>query len=445
MELIKAKSSPRIIEENKDIINFLGLNRLPITKKGELSAITNMSTKYVGCLCQRPPREVVHTLTNGKALASTSNHKLCWVDGTNFVYDGTTKGTVSAGAKSMIDFEGVILIFPDKKYYDYTSDTFGNIGSGSPADGEAPDPGQCPNMDMVCVFNNRVWGIKDMAVYGSKYDDPFEWGQFSTPIQEDDSVYFKIISKNGELVGIIPLENHILFNAEYSTYELYGNSPSNFDPQLITQSKGVLDAKSQVEVDHAVYELCNDGVNAYSGSKPRLISYELNEGYTSGAAGSDGRFYYISLYSGTEYNLYVYDTMLGLWSREDGLQVIDFTLMNGYLYALASDNKIYKFNSGTETIASSLETGKLINDYLGNKGTYEVKIEAEIELSAKINVYISINGREYALINTITDVGHKYHKACIIPEDAFYFKIKLDCIGAIKLYSIARDLIVDPD
>jgi outer membrane protein assembly factor BamB len=262
---------------------------------------------------------------------------------------------------------------------------------------------------------------------------------------EDDSVHFEIIAQNGDLVGIIPLENHILFNAEYSTYELYGNSPSNFDPQFVSQSKGVLDAKSQVEADKAVLELCKDGINAYSGSKPRLISFELNETYVSGAAGTDGRFYYISLYNGSEYNLYVYDTMLGIWSREDSLQVTDFTLMDGYLYALASDNKIYKFNSGTETIIWYFETEKLTNDYLGQKGTAEIKIEADLEEGTIMKVYLSLDDRDYSLVNTVIKTGHAYHKACVIPEDAYYFKIKTYITGDGKVYSASRDIVIGAD
>ena len=42
--------------------------------------------------------------------------------------------------------------------------------------------------------------------------------------------------------------------------------------------------------------------------------------------------------------------------REDDLQVKDFVYLNGSLYALAADNKIYKFNSGTEEIDWEVET-----------------------------------------------------------------------------------------
>ena len=46
----------------------------------------------------------------------------CAIDGTDFYYDGTKKGTVKKGKKSVIDFNGNIVIFPDKKYYDYVED-----------------------------------------------------------------------------------------------------------------------------------------------------------------------------------------------------------------------------------------------------------------------------------------------------------------------------------
>jgi outer membrane protein assembly factor BamB len=127
--------------------------------------------------------------------------------------------------------------------------------------------------------------------------------------------------------------------------------------------------------------LSSDGINEYGGSIPRPISLSLDEKYVSGKAGTDGRRYYISLYNGTDYNLYVYDTLPGikLWHREDNLQVKDFANMNGVLYALAADNKVYRFDYGTEVIEWEVETDTMTQGYMGKKYSNEIKVEAEME------------------------------------------------------------------
>jgi hypothetical protein len=445
MQLVKAKYTANVIEESPDVTTFAGLNRQPVIGKGQLRAMENMYSKYEGVLYPRPPRSVHATLTAGYALFAANNKNLCWVDGTNFKYDGTTKGVVTASAKSMADLGGCIVIMPDKKYYNYITDTFGTIGTGSPADGEAPAPGQCPNMDMVCVFNNRVWGIKNRAYYGSKYNDPLTWGQFSVPIQEDDSVYFKVSAKQGNLLGLVPLENDMVFATDSAIYEQYGNKPSNFDPRLVTGSKGTVDGKSMVEIDGIAYMLSGEGVMGYAGSFPRPFSFELNEDYVSSKAGTDGRRYYLCLYNGTAYNLYVYDTYWKVWHREDSLNVIDFAYCGGYMYALASDNKIWKFNSGTEVPAWYVESDRFTQKYLGRKATRDIKTELELETGSTVYIYTSIDGGAYSLKDTITTVGYRYSLTYAIPEDAFYMQIKIAGTGPAKIYSITRNIIVGSD
>ena len=67
--------------------------------------------------------------------------KLFLVDGTEFVYDGTVKGAVTAGAKVFAAINAYIVIMPDKKYYKPDDSEFGSLeaswtGSISFADGE---------------------------------------------------------------------------------------------------------------------------------------------------------------------------------------------------------------------------------------------------------------------------------------------------------------------
>ena len=96
-------------------------------------------------------------------------NKLCWVDGTKFVYDGVVKGTVTAGKKSMAEYFGIILIFPDKKYYNYNTDTFGTIPN-------------CPDIKYICVHNNRAFGVGGNGFYASKLGDPLTWNYFHSAV-----------------------------------------------------------------------------------------------------------------------------------------------------------------------------------------------------------------------------------------------------------------------
>jgi hypothetical protein len=437
-------------QEEPDITNFYGLNRQPKKSKGELQDMKNMSSEFPGCAYPRPPRSVYKTLSSGKALFACANGKLAWVDGTNFVYDGISKGTVSSMVpKSIVDFYGNIIIFPDKKIYNYNNDTFETMAST----GTYPEEGAVPDMDMICVFENRVWGIKGSKCYVSRYNNHLDWTKFSVPKMNDDSIFIELPPERGSYKGLIPLENHMLFCTNNSTYEGYGNA-RNFMPQLISNSRGTLSGKSLVEVNGMVFMLSKDGVNVYTGSIPRPISYKLDEEYVSGVAGTDGRRYYLSLYNGIKYTLYVCDTeLLGSeyspWYKEDDINVIDFANVNGVLYALTANNQILRFNdsSSNEEVEWFVETDEMNYGYLGNTYSLRLKVETEMEQGSEIKVFMKVRNGQYELKDNYhyETVGLGHHITTIKVERATSVKLKIVGKGMAKILSIRREFIIGSD
>ncbi len=65
---------------------------------------------------------------------------------------------------------------------------------------------------------------------------------------------------------------------------------------------------------------------AYTGGTPELISENFGtRRFDDAVAGTDGERYYISMRdSKGNWNLYVFDTMRGVWLREDGTHATDF-------------------------------------------------------------------------------------------------------------------------
>jgi len=423
MYLVPAKVIPKKIEQTT--LGFKGLNKLPVTDSGELTAMTNMSSKYSPCLYPRDPREVIQTLTSGTALFP-ANGKLCWVDGTNFLYDGVVKGTVTAGAKSMAEYFGTILIFPDKKYYNYVTGVFGTMVN-------------CPDIKYVCVHNNRAFGCGGNGFYASKLSDPLTWDDLPVPITVGCS-WQTNTGEEGDFTGIKVVQNHVMATKPGHRYELYGTKPANFNLTKICDV-GCIDNKSLVEIDGVLYSMDDAAYRAYSGSIPKPISKKLNETYVSCVAGTDGRKYYACLYNGVSYNLYVYDTDNGYWYREDSLHVVDFARLDDDLFALA-DNKIYKFNSGTEVVSWEIESENFNEWYMGIKVNLSVTIMAELETGSSLSVYCSIDGGAYALKNTTTTTGFRSYEIRIVPQRCHSFKIKLVGTGKVKVFGFGRDVLL---
>jgi len=106
---------------------FAGLNHNEGAGDGEIFNMKNLCSDYYPLLATRQKRKKFKTLTKGNGLFAWD--KLCWVDGTDFYYDGVKKGTVSDGRKNFCAIGAYIIISPDMKYYNFKTDTFGSLGA----------------------------------------------------------------------------------------------------------------------------------------------------------------------------------------------------------------------------------------------------------------------------------------------------------------------------
>lgn len=115
------------LSDSRDMImNFSGYNHNLIIDDTAWYDEKNMSSELYPVMTQRKKRAILRTFTKPHGLHE-HNGKLCWVDGTDFYYDGNIKGTVADSDKQMITMGAYVLIFPDNKYYLTTDNTFGSL------------------------------------------------------------------------------------------------------------------------------------------------------------------------------------------------------------------------------------------------------------------------------------------------------------------------------
>ena len=195
-----------------------------------------------------------------------------------------------------------------------------------------------------------------------------------------------------DFTGIIKYRNNVVITKPDLTYECYGNKPPY---RIIEVAKtGCIDGRTICEVDGVLYWLSRNGIVAYAGGQPRVISQKLNKTFISGVSGTDGRKYYCSLYDGTNYCLYVYDTYNGMWHIEDNIEVVGFAYSNGFLYALTK-SEILKFNSGNERIEWEFETQDYTFGIPETKNVAKLWIRADMKPNTNLDVYVRSNNGEY--------------------------------------------------
>ena len=198
-----------------------------------------------------------------------------------------------------------------------------------------------PNMDFIVESGNRLWGCKyGVAVngqivneiYASKLGDFKNWNSFAG-ISTDS--YAASVGTDGQFTGAITHLGYPIFFKENCMHKVYGNYPANYQIQT-TACRGVQRGceRSLAIVNEVLYYKARSGVCAYDGSLPMEISSALgDEAYSNAVAGSLGNKYYISMVdSKKQWSLFVYDTLKGMWHREDSTRAIVFCNCRGDLY-----------------------------------------------------------------------------------------------------------------
>lgn len=178
-----------------------------------------------------------------------------------------------------------------------------------------------PDMDYVVEYNNRLWGYnnRENELYSSELGNPLSWNNFST----DATASFALkVGTNGNFTAIVPFGSYLLFFKEKCVHKLYGAYPAVYQ-QSFDEISGVKEgcAATVCPINGTLYYEGTDGIYAYSGAYPTLISAPLGDmKYCAGSsAGSHANKYYIAFASDFEHRrtIYVYDTRIGVWSAED--------------------------------------------------------------------------------------------------------------------------------
>ena len=581
---------------------FRGLNNNLSAQDGEIVWMENMSSREYPLLANRKKRALVQTIT--KSFGLGARDELYWVSGTGFYYNGVLKGTVAGSEKQFAAMGQMILIFPDKKYYDIDADTFGNLAlgvsgltgvqfmngtyAGVPANantiykagaqwsfsaGDAlaisgctthpennktaivrevagdylrfyegtftldstirytageeglqagtyhfeeggqftlssdlsegdtltwngtsidaviggvsstiavttGDDGELlvfsdiptnyteagtlsigrevPDMDYVCVNENRVWGCKGDTIYASALGDPFNFNVFDG--LSTDS-WQSAVPDEGDFTACVSYGGYPIFFKEFSICKVQGDKPSNFQ-WTISSRFGVKDGSSHslAIAGETLFYLSPAGICAYNGGAPSVISDRLgaNTKWSYAYGGSDGIRYYASMEDENEdTHINVFDTRYNEWHREDDLigyyAFCDESLYlldkdSGYLWRLDGDTD-YGTAEGTfpwvVVFADSDNFFETTDTQSQNKkGPLRLLIRAKLANETTVTVNISYDDGTTQTVGTLTGTSSEKKKSYIIPlilRRCDHYQLSLAGAGDAVIYSITME------
>lgn len=309
-----------------------------------------------------------------------------------------------------------------------------------------------PRMSYVCEANNRLWGCYyGMSegkmlneIYACKLGDFKNWNCYAG-ISSDS--YRASVGTDGEFTGCIAYLGYPLFFKENCIHKLYGNMPSNYQLQNTT-CRGVQrgSAASLAIANEVLYYKSRSDVCAYDGSLPVGISEQFGtELYSRAVGGTHGGKYYISMKDAAgAWHLFVYDTMRGVWHREDGTHALAFTAWGDELFYIDADKNAIVAENGTigtmeDIISWKAESGMIGYEIIDRQYVSRFNIRMRLGEDAECSMYMMYDSDgKWIYEGTVNGGAMDSFVIPVIPRRCDHFRVKLEGKGDIKIYSIAK-------
>ena len=307
---------------------------------------------------------------------------------------------------------------------------------------------EVPDLDFLCENENRLWGCKGDTIYASKLGDPFNWNVFDG--LSTDS-YAVDVGSAGDFTACVSYLGYPIFFKEENIYKVYGDRPSNF--QVMGSASLGVEAGSHLSpaiAGETLFYLSRVGVVSYTGGIPQSIARAFGTvRYRNAVGGSGGVKYYVSMEDEEgAFSLFVYDTRLGQWYREDHTEAVGFG-WDGELYFLSAAGPLW-LNGNARTVPEgaaqegAVESVAEFADFVENdpnkKGTGKLQLRVELEAGARllIEMQFDSDGVWRRVDELETTVKRSFYLP-IIPRRSDHFRIRLTGTGDWKLYSLVRE------
>lgn len=291
-----------------------------------------------------------------------------------------------------------------------------------------------PDMNHVCVHNNRLWGTaaNGESIYASRLGDCQNFYSFQG--LGDDS-WYSLLGTDGDFTGICSYRNAVVAFKRDCIHHVYGDSPTNFSiPKQIYG--GCMDGDSITQIGGILYYLSPSGFSAYGGGEPYSIGERLRTKHTACCAGTDGIKYYASATREDGlHELLVFDTRYGVWHKEDNIPFVGFVSRDGKLYG-ADQQALFLFGEGEETFPWCVVSKRFTYDITQHKGVNCIYLRAEVAEGARIRVSLSHDDGPFTHCGEITGSGFSVRRIPVRFRKCDSFRLMCEGEGEAVIHDI---------
>lgn len=302
---------------------------------------------------------------------------------------------------------------------------------------------EIPDLDFICECDNRIWGTSKNTIYGSALGDPTNF--FTYQALSTDS-YAVAVGTSGEFTGCVSYSSTVLFFKEDCVHKLLGSTPSTYEIRTYTWPGVQKESeKSLCVIDETLFYKSREGVYAYSGGAPVLVSSNFGEKrFFSAVGGTDGSKYYISMEDENgSWGLYVYDIQKGIWLKEDNNPILGFAFFNGILYMIDGYSKEILQSGSNINSDEKIEWNATFCPF--DEGEFRKKqygriyIRAEIQAGSWLTIETSVDGNPFRRVYAAHRNSDATIEVPIRTTRCNRFQLRLSGKGYCTIKGIARD------
>ncbi len=299
-----------------------------------------------------------------------------------------------------------------------------------------------PDMDFVAERDNRLWGCSSAnhEVYCCKIGDPKNWYNYEA---EADNAWAATVGSDGDFTGCTKYSTYMMFFKENTVHILRGDKPANFalaEKELPGVRKGC--SKSIQIIDDTLYYVGRNGVYAFDGAIPQLISTNIIQSITDAVACQhDSKLYISCKLDGTQ-TLLVYDHRYGIWDVEDDTTFKYAAFSEGTLHYVDADNNLTSiYGNRDEHIDWYIESGDILENSLDQKYVSKLKINISLNVGSEVKVFMKVDDEPmWHRKGYIRSTANKTYTIPIIPQRCSKYRYRLEGTGEFKLIGISRDI-----
>lgn len=322
-----------------------------------------------------------------------------------------------------------------------------------------------PQIDYICEKDNRLWGVvnhQHNRVWDKDAGENGEWKEFDSRMivasslgEPDDfydytgaygGAYAVAVASEGDFTGICAYGDSVLAWKEKKLCKVMGDYPANYSMhEYVVDGLQAGAHGTQVNISETLLYKGVNGVYAYGGGTPRLISPQFGQRrYIAEAAGTDGERYYITLTDAAgATHLHSYDVQRGLWLRESGENAIGYVDLPAGFCALLDDGKLYRMDNGEDDPALTWYAQFTpLYETMAKKRYAKLILRLELGSAAFVRIMERVDGSPWKQIGRIT-AGEKNPVTVPVPiARGDKMEFRLEGKGACTILSIERQFFI---